>query len=272
MTYKAEPIGEVKDLGTVYQAIAPLSQQILALKKQGIEHPYLVTPEETAMIRIAGLSNDGTRTCIAPVAVKGENPILYKTSLFMDPLIAVIAEQAHRNNQYPTLPREFYKVLSEEAKKQESLEPEDRTAHRLSSKEDYDLTSEMDDSKFVLGKPTAEYFRKFNHPKIRLFNLPTTDLPKKNQCAVNYLWFDWPENVSCLSCRDRDLDSDGGAFGVLKKSAEGASQDFNYSLTNVRDSITGVIPKFLEEVGLTAIRDIISGKLEQRVLENLRNQ
>lgn len=174
------------------------------------------------MIRLAGLSNDYTRTCVAPVDVKGENPILYKPSILMNPEMAAITVKSHSEGKYPTLDRVFYEVLKERAKTELGLIPEDRTAQVLQSNEDYDLTPEMDEARFLLGKQTAEYFKRFNHPSIKLFNLPTTETPK-NKCFVNYLWFIRPECGSVLDCRYWDLVDGGGAFGVLRKSAEGTS-------------------------------------------------
>ncbi|MFH1359076.1 MAG: hypothetical protein ABIH37_04260 [archaeon] len=269
--YQATQVGEVKDLGMVYQVNFSLSDSITALANEGIIHPYLVTPEETARIRLAGVSNDWTRTCISPVAVKGENTILSKPSVFMDANLAVIAETAHKNGQYPTLPREFYEALKQQAITQESLEPEDRTVHALSINGDYDLTPEMDDARFILGKTTQEYFKRFNHKQIKLYDLSADDL-SEDKCAVNYLWFYGPEGDSDLGCRYRLLHDLNGAFGVLKQSAEGALQNSGYTLSKVSDAVSQALPDVLTEVGLPAGIDLVGNTLEKRVLEKLRKQ
>ena len=168
--YEANEVGKVDGLGIIYQVHAPLHKQILALNKKGVEHPSLVSPEETGLIRLAGLSNDWTRTSMAPIAVKGENQILYRVSPFMHPLMAEHAVKFHASGNYPTLNRVFYEIAKETAKAELGLEPEDRTAHILSNRGDYGLTPEMDDARFILGRITKKYFEKFNQA------LRTTDI------------------------------------------------------------------------------------------------
>ena len=268
---EARQIGEVEGLGLVYQVYAPLNKQILSFENLGIKHPFLVTPEETVMIRSGGLSNDYTRTCVAPVGVKGEVPILYKPSIFMDPIMAEVIVKAHSENSYPTQDRVFYEALKERAKRELSLTPEDRTAQALQSIEDYGLTPEMDDARFLLGKSTAEYFKRFNHPLIKLYNLPTSEVPK-GKCIVNYLGLGGSEGGSRLSCRGGGLSYVNWAFGVLKKSAEGTSQNSGYSLTNVKNAVATATLKTLEELGLSEVKDMVIGRLETDILETLRKQ
>jgi len=268
--YKTEQIGEVGGLGTIYQSTAPLHDQILALGEEGVEYPFLVSPEEACMIRIAEVSNDFTRTSIAPVAVEGEAPILYKLSPFMNPAMAVIAENAHRKGEYPLFNREFYEAVKDIAEQELGLEPEDRTAHTLSSKEDYNLTHGMDDTKFILGRQAREYLKKFKHSLIPLLNFPTDDIPE-NKCAVNYLWFFGPDLGSVLYCRLRDLYYSSRAFGVLKKSAEGASQNSGYSLTEIKQGVVRAIPKTLEELGLSENQEMLQGPLEESILDEIRD-
>ena len=268
--YEAKQIGEVKGLGLIYQVRAPLDKQILSLIKVGAE---MVSPEETAMIRIAEVSNDYTRTSMAPVAVKGEKPVLYKASPFMNPAMAKIAVNAHSNGKYPSFNREFYEVVKEIANTESSFEPEDRTAQILDSSEDYDLTPEMDDAKFILGKNTSEYFKKFGHSKINFLNLPVGGLPK-DKCNVNYLWFNRPENGSSINGRDRSLNNVNRAFGV-RKSAEGAAKNSGYALTDIKNAIITAMPKSLEELGLSGLENLkttITGKLESSILGILRKQ
>ncbi|MBS3092103.1 hypothetical protein J4466_01650 [Candidatus Pacearchaeota archaeon] len=217
--YEAKEIGDIEGLGKIYQVGAPLHKQIHALKEKGAR---LVTPEETARIRIAGLSNDYTRTSFAPVGVYGEKPVLIKESPFMNETMAVMAVNAHARNEYPTQNREFYEIARETAEGQLSLEPEDRTAVILQNMEDYNLTPEMDDAKFILGNQTADYFKKFNHPSIKVYLLDQGLMKKlpRDKCAVNYLWFDWPDVGSGLGCRDWGLGGDDRAFGVSERSLE----------------------------------------------------
>ena len=80
--YKTTKIGNVNGLGEIHQVRAPLPEQILTFQNTGIKYPFLATPEEVVRIRIAGLSNDFSRTSVAPIGVKGENTILYKTLSF----------------------------------------------------------------------------------------------------------------------------------------------------------------------------------------------
>ena len=267
--YEATKIGEVGGLGEVWQVAAPLHRQIKALEKAGVQPPYLVTPEETARIRNAGLSTDYTRTCIAPIGVKGEAPVLYKPSPLMNPLAAQIAVNAHRNSQYPVFNREFFEFAKETAKREEGLEPEDRTAFVLSSCEDYPLTLEMPDTRFILGREAKEYFEKFKHPSIELLNLPTGDLPK-DKCIINYLGFGGPGSSSHLDCRNGGLDSEYRALGV-KRTGEASAQNFSgYSLTEVKSALVIATPKTLEATGLSGVKDMVAGKLEQNLLETLR--
>jgi hypothetical protein len=270
--YEVKPIGEVEGLGLVRQVYASLDKQILTLGNAGIKHPFLVTPEETAMIRLAGLSNDCTRTCIAPVGVKGENTLLYRPSIFMDPEMAAIAVSTHSQGKYPTLDRVVYEVLKERAKRELSLAPEDRTTQTLSSSEDYDLTPEMDDSRFLLGKQTAEYFKKFECPSIKLYNLPTAEI-SEDKCVVNYLWFGGPNLDSGFDCRNKALNLEDWAFAILIKNAKGTSENSGYSLTNVKDAVAAAIPETLVELGITGIENLgLEKDLEKRVLETLRTQ
>ncbi len=267
--YEATQLGEVEGLGMIYQAIAPLYGQLQAFAKKGIRHPFFVTPEETGMIRIAGVSEDWTRTCVAPIAVKGKAPILYKPSPLMDFAMAIYAENCHKNGNHPLFPRDFYEVVKDIANQQLSLEPEDRTSHALSREDDYDLTSEMDDTKFVLRRTRKEYFRKYGHVKIPLWNLSTDNIPPKDKCAVNYLCFDHPANGSGLYCGSRYLDNIDSAFGVLRTGEAGA-KIFGYSLTNIKNAVSKTTPKTLERLGLPRLNDIVSGEFEKDILETLR--
>ena len=241
---KAEQIGKVDGLGTIYEVSASLSKQITAFEEVGIKPPFLVTPEEVCMIRLAGLMNGTTRTCVAPVVVRDEGVILYKDSPLMNRAIAMVVEVAHAKNEYFTLDREFYEAVKDIAKKDLSLQPEDRVAHILEKNGDYILTSEMDDARFLLGKQTEAYFDRFvESDPIKIYDLGNFDLRSlpKNKCIINYLWFDWPGCGSDFFCWDRYLHYDYRALGVLKESAKGASQNPEaYTSAQIAEAIRGL--------------------------------
>lgn len=266
--YKARNVGKVEGLGEIYQVGAPLHDQISAFQAAGVEHPYLVTPEETAMIRLAGVSNDFTRTSMATVGVKGENTILYRVSPFMNPAMASLAVNAHRSGNYPALPREFYEAVKGMAENENGLEPEDRTAHVLQNSGDYNLTPEMDDSRFILGRHAREYFDRFDRKSISFLNLPTKDVPK-DECSVNYLWFDRPDYGSQLYSRYRDLNYEYSAFGV-RRDAVPSAKNSGYSLTEIGKASSDVIPAILSQVGLAGLTDKVARPLSKGLLERLR--
>src|SRR3989344_2498432 len=150
MEFKAEKFGKI-DAGDIFYLAAPLNNQIEAFREQGISAPYIVLPEDVVDMRLAGVSNSGTRTGLTPLAVKGENTLLYKGSPWMySPEMALVAVQAHKNRKFPQLPRAFYEVVKDLAKVQEGMEPEDRTAIVLSWKGDSKLTLEMPETRFAL--------------------------------------------------------------------------------------------------------------------------
>jgi len=268
VNYEARKVGDVKGLGIVYQVNAPLDEQISAFKRAGVEHPYLVTPEETATIRLAGMSNDFTRTSMAPVGVKGENPILYRASPLMNPAMASLAVIAHRNGKRFALPREFYEAVRQFAEEDRGLEPEDRRAIVLSSAENYSLTPEMEDTRFILGKPMQKYFDRFKHTSIPFLNLETKDV-SKNECAVNYLWFNRPDNDSQLYARNRYLDNEHRAFGVRRDAVSNA-QNSGYSLTEIGKASSEVIPVVFDNEGVRGLTPLVARGLSKGLLERLR--
>ena len=185
--------------------------------------------------------------------------------------MAMYAVNSHRDGKNPIMSRDFYEAVKEIAKNEEGLCPEDRTSHVLQSSKDYDLTPEMDDTRFTLGRSVNEYFSKFGHKGIRFLNLLTDDLAK-DECIVNYLWFYSPDFDSDLNARDRSLNDDYDAFGVLRGTCEASSQNSGYSLTDVKKSIVNTTPKSLEALGLSGVKDIVAGRLEKDVLEALRKK
>jgi hypothetical protein len=267
MKYEANSLGKVKDLGEVFQVAAPLDKQILAFQEAGIAAPYLATPEDIAQIRLFGLSTNYSRTSIAPIAVKGEKTILVKDSPLMNHLLAVVAVDAHINGKYPSFSREIYEQAKAIAEAESGKEPEDRIALVLSKSGDYDLTHEMDEARFSLGKHTQTYFKKFNHSKIPLWNLSTDG----KEAVVNYLWFYDPLNESNLYARDRYLNCDDGAFGVLKETAEGSSQN-SYSPTQVRDATSMVVSEVLKAKGVPALEKMLAKPLAQGIVDSLRSR
>jgi len=205
----------------------PLDKQIEDFKSVGIIHPYLASPDDVALIRIEGLSNGYSRTSMMPVRARKKPTILTRVSEFMTPLMAKVIMEAHRNGEYPDIFTDVvYEILLEKAKTQSSMAPEDREVHVLEGQADSEgkfmLTSEMDDTKFILRKHASKYFQAKNHTQIPLYDLP--DVAPKGKVIANYMWFDRPSDGSRLIARGRKLNSDYGAFGVLDRSAEGASQ------------------------------------------------
>jgi hypothetical protein len=267
---KEKQIGKIEQ-GKVYEISAPLDEQISAFEKVGITYPYLATPEQVCNIRLQGISDDWTRTSIAPVAVKGENTILYRNSPFMNPEIAKIAVEVHRNSKYPELQIEFYEAVKQRAKNEQVLQPEDRIAHILEKTGDYDLTSEMDDTKFILGKPAKRYFdKKVEKDKIKLFNLQTDNL-SKNKCRVNYLWFHSVASGSELNLRDSYLNCDGRAFGVLQP-AKQAQKISRLTLSEIQKAIETSIPKICQEIGISALEEMLNKPIQEEILTTLRKQ
>ena len=193
MTYEAKKIGIVEGLGEIYQVSAPLDEQIKVFQEVGIPHPYLATPEQIARIRLAGISNDFSRTSIAPIALKGEPTILTKDSPLMNSLIACYAVECHRDNVYPLFSKEVYEGARKIAKSEEGKNPEERKAIILSKNGDFNLTPEMPESKFLLGQNTEEYFERFTKGKINFYGI-NSDL--KDKTLINYLWFGGPQGGS----------------------------------------------------------------------------
>jgi hypothetical protein len=259
-TTEAESLGPVEDLGRIYRVAAPLDRQITTFSILGVQYPYLVDTQEVAQIRNAGITDTWTRTSVAPVARKGEKTILFRPSPLMNPSMASLAVKSHRNGKYIDAP-ELYDAVQEIAISEESLEPEDRTAITLSQKGDFQLTPEMPDTQFLLGRDTKEYFDKFGHNSIPLYNLQTDS----KFGVMNYLWFDGPLGDSDVVLRYRNLGSDGYALGVLRETAEGSSQNLGYSITDIRQANAEAVK---EQLGKSA--DVLSQPLTEGLLNHLR--
>jgi len=267
--YEAKQIGKVKGLGTAYEVSAPLDKQIEAFNDVGIVS--LASPEEEAILRIAGVSNKYSRTSMAPVGVKGEKPILYRVSPFMNPAMTRVAVGAHGSGKYPSLDRDFYEAVEGIAKADEGLEPEDRRAIVLQSSDNFDLSPEMEEARFIFGNSTAKYFDKFSHKVIPFYNLPLEDTPK-GKCAVNYLWFDGPQDGSVLDAGDGDLDDDVRASGVLRSAVGASSGISNPTLTQIRKANLEAIPRVFEQEGLSRLSDLVGDSLNRELLETLRKK
>ena len=139
----------------------------------------------------------------------------------MDVVSATEVVNAHRNNRYLTRSKDFYGIVKEIAELESGLEPEDRSSIVLTQNEDYDLTPEMDEARFLLGNHTEEYFEKFTNGRIKLYNF-STDL--KNESVVNYLCFLNPQVGSGLVCGGWVLGGGGRSFGVRSASGEASAQ------------------------------------------------
>lgn len=262
-----EPI-EVEGLGLVYLVHKPLDQQLREFEQLGAE---TISPEKVVIGRLQGKLLGGTRTSMAPIALKGEETLLAKNSILMNPIIAGYAVRAHSEGRYPEFDKLVYEIARNQAEEELRLgtEPEDRTVQILSCNEDYDLTLEMDDSRFILGTSAQKYFKKFDHSKIRLYNLPQGNIPK-GKTIVNYMWFGRPDCGSDLNCRYRGLDVDGRAFWVKNLTGEASSQN---SLTRIKRELNSATIMAMEETGLTGIKDTpFQENLISILLEKLRNQ
>lgn len=268
MTYEAQKVGEVKGLGDIYRVDAPLDRQLQSFEKVGIR--TLATPEQVAQIRLSGIPDNWSRTNVAPIAIKGSKTILFKNSPLMNPLMAVSAVNAHRNNEYLTLGREVYDAAQAIAQGETGIEPEDRNAILLSQDGDYALTIDSDEARFLLGKHNQKYFGKFvrdgEKGQIQLYNLAGNS---KDKAIVNYLWFNGPLVESNLVCRGGLLDIGNRAFGVLN-SAEGSAQKNGYSLTEIGKANSEVIPVVLEQAKISGLTSMISGELNKGLLAKLR--
>jgi len=213
MEYEAIKLGNVKGVGDVYRVGAPLDKQIQAFEKVGIKAPYLPSLEQVARIRLSGLSNDSSRTSIAPIAIKGEPTILSKDSPLMNPLMARYAVSQHKNGKYPSFQgTDIYEQAREIAIEDSSLSPEKRRAIILSYNENFILTPQTEEVIFLLGEATQEYFNRFTNRQISFYNVKQSE---KNQTLVNYLWFNYPCNDYSVDARGRSLDNDNGSFGVV---------------------------------------------------------
>ena len=270
MEYEAQKVGEVKGLGIIYRADAPLNRQLEAFEKVGIN--TLATPEEVAQIRLADIADNWSRTNMAPIARKGAKTILVRNSPLMNSLMAVSAVKAHSNSEYPTMGKEVYEAAEAIAINQTGIEPEDRSAILLSKEGDLDLTSEMDETRFVLGRSATPYFVKFvkggKEGKIHFYNLSGTS---KDKTDVNYLWFGYPLVESGLAAGDWGLYDDYGAFGGVG-SAEGSARKNGYTLTEIAKANSEVIPVVFEKAKVPGLASMVSRDLNQSLLAKLRKQ
>ena len=269
MSYEAQKVGTVKELGEIYRTDDPLDEQLKSFARVGITN--LATPEEVAQIRLAGITENWSRTSVAPIAIKGGKTILLRSSPIMNPLMAASAVKAHRNAQYLQLGKEFYEVADEIAKSQFEMAPEDREAIALSQIGDFPLIVEMDETRFLLGKTARPYFEKFvsggKEGKIQFYNL---EGDSKSSATVNYIWFGDPLDESGLDAW-RFLDSGNRAFGVLRTGAASAQKN-GYSLTEIGNANSEVVPVVLRKAGVSALEGMLARPLTTALLEELRTK
>ena len=212
MAYESKLIGKVEGFGEIYRLAAPLPEQIEDFQRAGCQAPYLPDVEETAQIRLAGVSQDYTRTSIVPVAVRGAKTILTKVPLLMNPIMARLAVIAHRKGAYLEIPG-IYDVVKQIAEQESEKEPEDKTALELLHEGNHYIARDSDVARFLLRKQRKPYFKEFvPSGTISLENLQTDS----KQGVVNYLWVGSPRGRSYLYCGSRYLEDDGDAFGVRR--------------------------------------------------------
>jgi len=227
--FEAKLVRELEDGREIYEVDAPLNRQVSALRNKGIKEPYLVTPEESVLIKLNGIHSAFSRTSYAPAKVKGKPTIVTANSPYMSEAMAVVAMDAHRKKKYPSLSSAFYCALKDMAKDQKTLAPEDRTVHIMEGKPNSEgliaLTPKMDDTKFLLKKLTKPYFRRLELNQIFFEDL-LDDIPE-GKTIVNYLRFHGIYNISLsarnvfFSARFMDFCEHGFScsFGILEKKA-----------------------------------------------------
>ena len=268
MSYEARKIGEVEN-GEVYEVCAPLDEQLQAFQRVGIN--TLGTPEQVAQIRLTGISNNWSRTNVAPIAIKGAKTILVKNSPLMNPLMAVLAVDAHRKGEYLALGKELYEQAQAIAQSQTGIEPEDRTAIAVSQDGDFNLKVTDNEVRFLLEKSAQPYFAKFvrggDKGEVPFYNLQGTS---KDKALVNYMWFDVPQCESSFGCRVRYLEYDDRAFGVLGNGVASARKN-GYSLTEIANANSEIIPVVFEQAKASGIAaGIFSRQLNKSLLDRLR--
>ncbi|MBU0906903.1 MAG: hypothetical protein KKE05_01970 [Nanoarchaeota archaeon] len=267
MAYVAKMIGSVDGFGDIYQVAAPLDKQLEAFGRVGVTS--LAEPDEVAQIRLAGRSNDFSRTNVAPIVRKGAKTILVRGVLnpLRNPLMAVAAVEAHRKGDYFEMQPDIYEAAEAVAKAQETMAPEDMDAIFVSQEGDFDLTSEHAEAQFLLRRQASSYFKQKTNGKIPFCGLSTN---KKGIAVVNYVWFGDPQNGSLLNCRGRNLDNYSHAFGVRYFSGEASAQNLGYTLTEIGKANSQVIPAVLNEAGLSGIAEKVTLPLSKGLIERLR--
>jgi len=267
MVYEAIELGNVKGLGDVYQVGAPLDKQIQAFEKVGIKAPYLPSLEQVARIRLSGLSNDSSRTSIAPIVIKGEPIILSKDSPLMNTLMARYAVSQHKIEKYPSFQgTDIYEQAREIAIEDSSLLPEKRRAIILPHNEDFILTPQTEEVIFLLGEATQEYFNRFTkntNGRIKFYNLKQSE---KNQTLVNYLWFYNQRDDSGVNAGDRNLFSGYRSFGVLDSvpKAHAPKKTLRYPYTDRQLNSNSKIVQGVMEGNLPASKlEKVAGFLEK---------
>ncbi len=137
---------------------------------------------------------------------------------------------------------------------------------------DFQLTTAMDESRFLLGESNQKYFEKIvkngKEGQIQFYNLAGNS---KDKSLVNYLWFGDPRDESCLGASYGGLNSGCGAFGVLG-SAEGSAQKNGYTLTQIGKANSEIIPVVFERAKISGLASLVMRDLNKTLLEELKKQ
>ena len=267
----ANYIGKLKDGREVFQNYLPLNEQIQDFHSLGIQH--LASPDDIALIRIEGLSNEFSRTSMMPIRAKQKPTILTRLSELMSPLMAEVIMDAHRQGNYPDIfPDSSYDILEEKANTQSSLAPEDRDIHILEGKVDtqgkFFLTLEMDDTKFILRRNASAYFEG-RHTQIPFYDLP--DIARKGRTVANYVCFGESQSGSELGARYGDLYCDGRAFGVRDKIGAAMQLNLGDNLTRIENASNDAIEQTAREMEIAGLLKFgFSKKASATLLEILR--
>ncbi|MEK6825051.1 MAG: hypothetical protein AABX12_00460 [Nanoarchaeota archaeon] len=225
---EVQKLGTVKELGEFYLVGAPLYEQLVAFNAV---NAHMVSVEDAARARLAGVSDSWTRTSVASVAIRGENLMLYRPSPLMNLAVALAAVKAHRKGFYLERPR-VYDTIRAIAKAEETMEPEDRTALVVSQEGDFELTPDHKVSRFLFRQVRQRYFAEKTDGTILFCGLSTNS----ERGVVNHVRFDDPQDGSDLYCDDLTLDLDFDALGVCRTGEVSAKK--------------GLIAKLISKIGI----------------------
>jgi hypothetical protein len=225
----------VEGLGKIYVNSNPLDEQLKAFREQGIKHPISI--RDTAYLRLNRKHNQGTRTCHAPIYADKKAPVIIAR---VSPLVTNLrntkrAVQAHLKNQYPVFDKEVYEKWEAIAKQEQNLEPEKRKAIFLSQRGDYQINKNSDEAKFFFKDIREDYFNLIKRDKINIWNIDPKTIDSQDEAIINYLWFPSVAYGSELNLRDRNLDYDDRAFGVLQPAKQAQKISEGSYIPNLRE-------------------------------------